>query len=125
MKNNLKVIIAVIVLVIIIAFIYANKVKTTFPIPSRNIPVPVIPVVMEDSITGCYVATLGKDVYTLTILSQVGETFKGTLLFKKEGNSFVRGYGEVKDGGARFSDLNNITYDSSTVFRTSTDGCVV
>lgn len=34
------------------------------------------------SIKGCYVATLGKDVYTLKILSEEGENFKGTLSFK-------------------------------------------
>lgn len=39
-------------------------------------------VIAQNSIRGCYVATLGKDVYRLTVLSQQGDSFKGTLSFK-------------------------------------------
>lgn len=36
----------------------------------------------EASIVGCYIATLAKDVYTLTIASQTGNAFTGHLSFK-------------------------------------------
>ena len=36
------------------------------------------------------------------------------VIFKKSGENFVRGYGEVNAEGNRFIDLNNITYDSSS-----------
>lgn len=105
----------------------------------------------------CYVATLGKDVYTLLILSRQGDRFKGTLrfknfekdsssgpyegtykdgillgdysfqsegmfsvvqvIFKKSGNDFVRGYGDMSPDGTRFADLSKITYDTRAVFR--------
>lgn len=105
------------------------------------------------SIKGCYVASLGKDVYTLAINSQDGESVEGSLnskyfamdsvsgtfdgtfkndmlianysfnfkgknsvvqvLFKKDGNDFVRGYGQMDNAtGTHFTDLNNIIYDN-------------
>ena len=36
------------------------------------------------------------------------------VIFKKTGDDFIRGYGEVKNEGTRFVDTNNITYDSSS-----------
>ncbi|HEV7702429.1 MAG TPA: hypothetical protein VGO63_03265 [Candidatus Paceibacterota bacterium] len=116
------------------------------------------------SIKGCYVATLSKDVYTLSILSEEGEnvsgnlsfknfekdsssgTFTGTykdgillgdysfdsegshsvmqVIFKAQPDGFVRGYGDVDSTGQRFTDLSNITYDDSAVFRKSPN-CIV
>ena len=43
---------------------------------------PVISLNPPPSIKGCYVARLEKDVYSLAILSQNGESFEGTLVFK-------------------------------------------
>lgn len=146
MKNNLKIIIAILVVVIIGVFAYSYKTKPT-PIDD------VTPIATEDSIKGCYIARLGKDVYTLTILSESGESFDGKLsfknfekdsssgtykgtykdgillgdysfnsegmdsvmqvIFKKSGNGFVRGYGDMIQDGTRFADLNKINYDSS------------
>lgn len=123
------------------------------------------PVVSESSIEGCYVATLAKDVYTLTIVSENEGTFAGSLsfknfekdsssgtyngtykdgvllgdysfqsegmnsvmqvIFKKEGEAFVRGFGEVNETGERFVDLENITYDNSYKFEASTENCSV
>ena len=34
------------------------------------------------NVTGCYIATIQKDVYTLNVQSQNGENFSGTLQFK-------------------------------------------
>jgi hypothetical protein len=113
------------------------------------------------SIKGCYVATLSKDVYTITIISQDGEKFKGALsfknfekdsssgtyegtykdgillgdysfdsegmrsvmqvIFKNTSEGFVRGFGDMNADGTRFSDLNNITYDTKYTFKPS--GC--
>lgn len=36
------------------------------------------------------------------------------VIFKKNGNTFVRGYGDVDSEGTRFIDTNTITYDSSS-----------
>jgi hypothetical protein len=37
------------------------------------------------------------------------------VIFKKQGNDFVRGYGDVNGNGTRFTDLSKITYDASSV----------
>lgn len=54
---------------------------------------------MED-VRGCYVATLAKDVYSLSILSQVEEKVSGTLVFKnfEKDSSAGTFEGEYKDG---------------------------
>ncbi len=133
-------------IVIALLFIFAYKIWDTEPAPQIETP--------SESIAGCYRARTGQDVYTLSILSQNGEAFEGTLsfknfekdsssgayqgtykngvllgdysfqsegmfsvmqvIFKKSGTDFVRGYGPLNAEGTRFSDLNNITYDSSS-----------
>ena len=158
MNKNLVTILIVVALVVIGIFIYTSRTKTTTP---NEKP----PVVVEDSILGCYVATLAKDVYTLTVLSQKGEsvigklsfknfqkdsssgTFVGTyksgvllgdysfqsegstslmeVIFQKQGDNFVRGYGELSEDGTYFTDLDNITYDPNQTFKPSTIGCEV
>jgi len=75
MKNNLKLIVIVLVVIIIGIFVYYYKTKPA----SINEETPVI---TEDSIKGCYIARLAKDLYTMTILSQSGESFEGKLSFK-------------------------------------------
>ncbi len=116
--------------------------------------IPPSPSTEEDSIKGCYVATIDKDVYTLNIQSQNGAQISGTLdfrnfqkdsshgtfngtytdgvllgdysfssegtdsvmqvIFKKFGEDFVRGYGELDSTGTRFSNLEGVTYDISS-----------
>lgn len=108
------------------------------------------------SIKGCYVSHLMKDVYTLNVQSQQGETFTGILsfknfekdsssgtyigtykngillgnysfksegmdsvmevIFKKSGDTFVRGFGNMDSTGTHFADPNNVTFDSSQTF---------
>ncbi|MBP6866639.1 MAG: hypothetical protein KBC12_03815 [Candidatus Pacebacteria bacterium] len=122
-------------------------------------------VVSDGAIEGCYVATLAKDVYTLTILSEEAGNFTGSLsfknfekdsssgtyngtykdgillgdysfqsegmksvmqvIFKKDGEAFVRGFGEVNETGDRFVNLDAITYDGSYKFEASTENCSV
>lgn len=117
----------------------------------------------EEDIVGCYVATLAKDVYTININSQIGESVKGTLtfdnfekdsssgtfegtyndgilfgeysfqsegmdsvmqvIFKKQGNDFVRGFGPVNATGDAYVDVNDVTYDTSVVFKATTGEC--
>lgn len=93
MKNNLKIVIAILIIIIIGIFVYNYKTK---PAPIDE----VTPIATEDSIKGCYVARLAKDVYTLTILSQSGESFDGKLSFKNfEKDSSSGTYkGTYKDG---------------------------
>ncbi|MBI5139743.1 hypothetical protein HZA26_04000 [Candidatus Nomurabacteria bacterium] len=43
------------------------------------------------------------------------------VIFKKSGDAFVRGYGDMDETGTHFADLNNITYDTSYVFKLSPD----
>ncbi len=45
------------------------------------------------------------------------------VIFKKQGNDFVRGYGEMDATGEDFVDLNKIDFDSSVVFKVSGEGC--
>ncbi len=75
MKNNTKIALALIVIIITGTFLYLNSAKQT---PIGNNPI----LTSTDEIKGCYVALLAKDVYTLTILSQNGESVSGTLAFK-------------------------------------------
>ena len=111
--------------------------------------------VQTESVAGCYVATTGKDIYTLNIEMQTEENVSGKLafknfekdsssgiftgkyengilladytfqsegmqsqmqvIFKKEGDNFVRGYGPVdSETGTKFTDLSQINFDSSS-----------
>lgn len=92
MKNNLKIVIVVLVIIIGI-FVYYYKTK---PVSINE----ETPIVTEDSIKGCYIASLAKDVYTLTILSQSGESFEGKLSFKnfEKDSSSGTFNGTYKDG---------------------------
>jgi hypothetical protein len=154
MRNNLKIAITVFAIIIIGAFVYYYKTKD-------QLTNQVTPAITQDSIKGCYIAYLAKDVYTLSVLSQDGESFDGKLsfknfekdsssgtyvgtykngillgdysfssegmnsvmqvIFKKSGNNFIRGYGDLNGEGTRFSDLNKITYDNSQVFEAQKD----
>jgi len=74
MKTNIKIAFTIIVIIFASFIVYYKVVKPN----SESNP----SVTAENDIKGCYVATIGKDVYTLTILSQNGENFEGTLKFK-------------------------------------------
>lgn len=158
MSKNYTIYIVILIL-IVGGFIYYQASKKA-PIITSNPPV-----VAVESIKGCYVAFLAKDIYRLTILSQTGDLFAGTLsfknfekdsssghyngtydngiilgkyifqsegttsnmqvIFKKQGSDFIRGYGEMNATGDSFKDLNAITYDSSLVFKATTENCEV
>ena len=115
----------------------------------------------SQSIKGCYIASLGQDVYTLKIESEESGEFTGSLsfknfqkdsssgtyigtykdgillgdysfqsegmfsvmqvIFKREGDIFIRGFGDLNADGTRFADLNNITYDSNQTFALTMD----
>ena len=77
MKNNIKIIVAVLVVLVVGGgFLYYQKNKQV-PLDNDNIPI-----TTNESVLGTYVANLSKDVYTLTISSQQGESFKGELDIK-------------------------------------------
>ena len=120
-------------------------------------------VVTTDSVLGCYVARLSKDVYVLKINSENSDsvsgvlafnnyekdsssgTFTGTykdgillgdyffnsegmdsemqVVFKKEGDTLVRGFGSTKLEGNKitFENLADITYDTNSTFRKDAD----
>ncbi len=143
-------------LVVLVGFFVWSKEDTKDTAVVVNTP----SVPQTENIRGCYSLTNGKDLYTLTIQSQNGKQFAGTLafknfekdsssgtyngtydngillgdyafrsegmdsvmqvVFKKEGDTFVRGYGDLTSDGTHFTDLSKITYDSSlplTVFK--------
>ncbi len=158
MNTALKIIFSIAVLVLVIVLIVKEK-KAPEPVTSST------PVAQENSIEGCYVATLAKDVYTLTVLDQSGGTFSGSLtfknfekdsssgtfngtyadgillgeyafqsegmdsvmqvIFKKTGENFVRGYGDVDALGTHFTSLSDITYDTNAVFVKTDENCSV
>lgn len=152
MQNNFRIFIGLIIVIFIGVFIYYfNSPKVT----EESITTPIV---VEDSILGCYVATLSKDVYTMTLLGEnqgkifgrlafnnyekdsSSGIFEGTyenqillgnysfdsegshsdmqVIFKKVGDTFVRGYGDEKnqrDDGT-FIDLSKINYDANSTF---------
>ena len=75
MRNVFKIAVAILVVIIVGVSIFYLNAKSA-PIVKQP------PITSEKSVVGCYEAQLGKDVYSLAILSQAGETFEGTLRFK-------------------------------------------
>ncbi len=147
MKNSQAITLFIVLVLLIAAALFFT----------RKQPVDTGPIVSEQdssSILGCYIATIGNDVYTLNIQSQENGKAFGTLafknyqkdsssgmftgsyqdgillgdyafrsegmdsvmqvVFKKTGQDFVRGYGEMNAEGTRFADLSKITYDASS-----------
>ena len=76
MKKSKTIIVIVVAIVLLGIFFFSSK--KNLITPNNQYPI----VVAEDPIVGCYVVAFEKDVYTLTILSQQSELFKGTLVFK-------------------------------------------
>lgn len=91
MKQNTKFIIALIILVVAgtFAYYYSGEETTEVPIVQE-----------QDSVIGCYVATLGKDVYSMKIADQEGEKVSGTLVFDnfEKDSSHGNFSGTYKDG---------------------------
>ncbi len=150
MNNTTKIVIAVLAVIIMGGIVAFYKTKPV----SSEVPVPV----SDNSIVGCYVATLSKDVYTLNIESEKdgavtgmlafnnyqkdssSGSFSGTfandilqgnysfdsegmhsdrqVIFKKTGNNFVEGFGEVSVVGGKevFSNPSLVTYDPKSTF---------
>jgi len=149
----MKDIFIVLVLIVSVGFIfyYFNNTK----VPKEEIPAPIV---VEDSILGCYVARLSRDVYVMQVVTDTNDvvsgrlafnnyekdsssgSFEGTytngvllgnysfdsegshsdmqVIFKKVGDTFVRGYGDEKnqrDDGT-FIDLSKINYDANSTF---------
>ena len=81
----------------------------------------------KDSSTGTLKGTYKNGI----ILADYTFASEGTLsvnqvIFKKVGIDFVRGYGQPDDAtGTRFVDLSKIIYDSSIVYKATTDNCVL
>jgi len=156
MKTNVKLILGMVFVVIVGLLIYFTSTES----PTIETP-PVV--VTEDSILGCYVSKLVKDIYVLRIESETNGIVSGKLafnnyekdsssgsftgtytngillgdysfnsegtqsemqvIFKKDGQNFVRGYGSVKNEGEKvtFENLNTISYDTNSTFVRSTD----
>ena len=79
----------------------------------------------KDSSTGTLKGTYKDGILLADYTFQSeGTTSLMQVIFKKVGNDFVRGYGKPDDAtGTRFVDLSKINYDTSTVYKVSTDGC--
>jgi hypothetical protein len=146
--SNIVIIIVILAIIGIFAFKWSGK--NTEPKVTDNNP----PAGETSSIAGCYVSRTGKDVYTLQVKPEEGNsvsgslsfqnfekdsssgTFNGTyddgillgdyafrsegmdsvmqVIFKKSGDDFIRGYGDVNADGTSFTDIHNITFDPSS-----------
>jgi len=69
----------------------------------------------KDSSSGTFVGTY-KNGILLGDYSFQSEGMYSVMqvIFKKTGDDFIRGYGETTEGGIRFADTSNVTYDSSS-----------
>ena len=75
MKNFMKFGVAILVIFVVGASIFYMKEKSAQVVEKP-------PITVGKSVVGCYEAQLGKDLYSLAILTQAGEAFEGTLRFK-------------------------------------------
>jgi len=71
----------------------------------------------KDSSSGIYVGTYSDGI----LLGDYSFTSEGMnsvvdVIFKKEGNNFVRGYGEMNADGTRLADASKVTYDPNQTF---------
>ncbi len=53
--------------------------------------------------------------------SSEGIDSKMQVIFRKDGNNFVRGFGPMDKSGEKFADFNNIKFDSKQTFAPSAD----
>src|SRR6185369_6821236 len=122
MKNNLKLTIGII-LVVLLGIIIYYKTNNTFVTSTTPVATE------EDMVKGCYVAALGQDLYTLNMISQTGEDVEGTLSFNNYEKDSSNGTfkGTYKDGIL----LGDYTFDSEgmhsvlqVIFKKTPDGFV-
>ncbi len=78
----------------------------------------------KDSSSGTFGGTY-KDGILLGEYSFQSEGMNSVMqvIFKKQGNDFVRGFGPVNATGDAFVDVNDVTYDTSVVFKATTGEC--
>ncbi len=103
MNNNIKIAVAVLAIIIIGGLVAYNKTKPASP--SEN-PTPIT----DNSIVGCYVATLSKDVYTLDIGSEKDGVVSGMLAF----NNYQKDSSSGSFNGTLTNDIlsGNYSFDS-------------
>jgi len=76
----------------------------------------------KDSSSGTYEGTYKDGI----LLGDYSFTSEGTdsvmqVIFRKSGDTFVRGFGDLDEAGTRFSDLSSITYDPKQTFILTTN----
>lgn len=76
----------------------------------------------KDSSSGIYVGTYSNDVL-LGDYSFASEGLNSVMevIFKKDGENFVRGYGDMNSEGTRFTDASTVTYDPNQTFMPTAD----
>ena len=78
----------------------------------------------KDSSTGDFVGTYTPGdgiLFGRYKFQSEGMTSDMEVIFKKQGNDFVRGYGDVDASGEKFVDITKVTDDTKVVFK-QTDG---
>ncbi len=92
MNNNTKLILGLVLVILIVLAISLKKDAAPVPDEQQNVVI--------ENVEGCYVATLAKDVYTLNVQSQSGESIDGKLVFKNFEKDSSSGdfKGTYKDG---------------------------
>lgn len=92
MKNLTIAVTVIAIILVIVGLTYWYRPDSTPNVPADTSG--------TDDIRGCYVATLGKDVYSLKIASQDGEKVAGTLVFKnfEKDSSYGTFVGTYRDG---------------------------
>lgn len=102
MKNNFKIFILILIVAIAGVFMYFLNNKT----PSEKAP----PIITGNSITGCYVAHLQKDIYTLVIQSEDNGNIVGALAY----NNYQKDSSSGSFNGTFVSNilLGNYSFDS-------------
>ena len=120
MKNTLKIILSIIIIAALGVGIY-------FVFRGEKAAAPVVTV--QDSVLGCYTATLGQDVYTMSINTQQGENVSGTLAFKnfEKDSSSGTFSGTYKDGillGIYSFNSEGMQSDLQVIFKKTNDGFI-
>jgi len=99
---NTKAVTWIIIILLVLGALYAVSayVRNEPEVVGSNTSTNNTPKEETESVLGCYVATLAKDVYSLKISSQTGEQVLGTLVFKnfEKDSSHGTFTGTYKDG---------------------------
>lgn len=145
MKNKLALVVVIVILVVVGTFVYqykndpivgcyvmrTNKDAYTLNILSQDGRVVAGRMVFKnferDSSQGDFKGEYRKGILVGDYSFQSeGTASRVQMAFKRQGENFIRGYGETNPTGERFSDLNNITYDASnflSLFRKEGEPC--